>query len=241
MQGVKRFGWVVWAAIAVALCLGAAYGADGKTSGAAGDDIEMAKDGVYVLTDFGDVSAKQQAQQTLDRACQWILERGGGVLVVPPSVTNDLEIRNNYRLEPPPGGPRPWVTILDYRHGWVGVHPPQTGNTVQHGLHGWVGTRIIRVVDRYLDNSPWEHNNVVELRNAIIRGGSSVLRSCDVLRRDGEVRLYPETIRGIFPGQLLGFSMPGVRKNITVKSIGWDTDRKQHYFTADLELLHCGP
>ncbi len=185
----------------------------------------VASNGVYRLTDFGDVARKDAAQKTLDLACGWIVEHGGGILVVPPQTARDLVIRNAYQKERTYDMARPSVTIVDNRSGSATLYPPQMGDRVVHGEQGWSGLRINRIMDA--DPLPfWGTQNLLEIYNAVIRGSSSVLRPVKFEKHGAEWRCYPETIRGIFPGQVF--------KDVAiVKDVRWDSARQLAYFTTD--------
>ncbi len=198
-------------------------------------EVALGMDGAYLLSDFGEINTMPAVKNTLDKAAYWITTHGGGTLVVPTGTAKELVIRNQYQTQRP-DGTVPVVTIIDRRNGLTITHPPQIGLTMPFEFSGWAGTKLDRTLDTYPDYLPhWGSHAVMAINNSVIRGSSSVLRTCEVVKRaNGEVWLYPETIRGIFPAQRLPFTMPGVSKNIEVKHIGWDVAKQQAYFTADI-------
>lgn len=198
-------------------------------------EVSVGLDGAYLLSDFGEIGKMPAAKDTLDKAAYWITAHGGGTLIVPSGAAKDLVIRNQYQTQRP-NGPAAVVTIIDRRFGAITTHPPQVGEPMQFEWSGWTGTRVDRTLDTFPDYLPqWGSYQVMAINNNVIRGSSSVLRTCDVVKKTGgEVWLYPETMRGIFPGQRMPFTMPGVSTNIEVKRIGWDAAKKQGYFVADI-------
>ncbi len=198
-------------------------------------EVAVGMDGTYLLSDFGEIRKMPAAGETLDKAAAWITAHGGGVLVVPAGTAKELVIRNQYQTLRP-NAVTPVLTIIDRRGGMVVTHPPQIGLTMPFEFSGWTGTKTDRTLDTYPDFLPhWGSHTVSAINNTVLRGSSSVLRTCEVVKKAGsEVWVYPETIRGIFPAQRLSFTMPGVSTSIEVKDIYWDTARKQSYFTADI-------
>ncbi|HOS43810.1 MAG TPA: hypothetical protein PK794_08985, partial [Armatimonadota bacterium] len=194
-------------------------------------EVAVGMDGTYLLSDFGEIRKMPAARETLEKAAAWITAHGGGVLVVPAGTARELVVRNQFQTLRP-DAVTPVLTIIDRRGGLVVTHPPQIGLTMPFEFSGWAGTKTDRTLDTYPDYLPhWGSHTVTAVNNTVLRGSSSVLRTCEVVKRAGsEVWIYPETIRGIF-------TMPGVSTNIEVKEIYWDTARRQSYFTADVPAV----
>lgn len=194
------------------------------------------------LDEFGPVDSVEAARATLETAVEALLNEGGGVLVIPPNVTQELEIENLRQGERATSNEGPAVTIIDHRGGFteflvapIGRH--QTGN--------WAGFRVERVLNLGEQSLPhWGVQTAQSIDNFIISGSSSYMHVLDEPVEPGEdVRCYPNTIRGIWIGaylnitsSVMGYAEPMDR--ITVKDIGWDAERRRAYFTCDLQYPH---
>jgi len=55
---------------------------------------ELSKNGEYVLTDFGDTANAKAAQETMNKACQWIIDNGETSLIVDPK-SGDMSIKGS--------------------------------------------------------------------------------------------------------------------------------------------------
>ncbi|MHB9026824.1 MAG: ACT domain-containing protein [Armatimonadota bacterium] len=199
-------------------------------------EVAVSKDGTYLLTDFGPTGTVQEAQATMDSAADWIVKHGGGLLIVPPTVTARLEIRNTYQ-QTRENEQVPVVTIVDHRNGFQAVHVPQVGEVVSHL---WTGTAINRTLDMPQSLPHWGTQGVLALHNTVLRGSSSVLRRIlEPVKKGKDVRIYPVTIRGIFPGQFLNVGPYTNRSEyVRIKSVGWDAEKTLPYCTADLQNDH---
>ncbi|MHB9133020.1 MAG: hypothetical protein ACYDBB_18285 [Armatimonadota bacterium] len=200
------------------------------------ETFSLSKDGSYLLTDFGPTANNKQAQETLDKAAAWIIAHGGGVLIVPPGVAPNFTIRNNYQPERTNEN-TPTVTIVDRRGGYETVYAPQVG---QHQSFGWGSVSFNRTLDMPQSLPHWGSHSLLYLNNNILRGSSSVLRRItDPVKKGQDVRIYPVTMRGIFPGQFLNVGpFTGESEYVRIKSVGWDAERKLGYATADLKNDH---
>ena len=205
---------------------------------AVGQEMQPSKTGEYSLIDFGDVSTPQAARDTVDKACRWIIERGGGILVIPSSVSVPLEIRNVYQKDRESG---PTVTIRDLRKGYEVRHLPSVGQATPTG---WYGEYLYRMINMEGHGLPFQGNHeILGLRNAIVRGASSYMQwTLEPVEKGADRRIYVPSIRGIFPGQYL--TLCGNRwygppiDRIWVKAIGWDADKRMNYLVADLDNDH---
>ncbi|MHB9132842.1 MAG: hypothetical protein ACYDBB_17370 [Armatimonadota bacterium] len=197
----------------------------------------VSPNGLYILTDFGDVAKRQAAEETLKRAGQWIRAHGGGMLIVPAGAAADMVIRNNFQTKREDKGP--YITILDMRDGLPTLWPTQLGATKSFFDNGWTSMKIERILDTHQDYLPqWGSYYMVDLYNAVTRGSSSILRRCEAVKFGEETRFYPQGIRGIFHDQRMTFQFPGVKSTTgdaypRITAIRWDPERKQHYFLAE--------
>ncbi|MGD9495800.1 MAG: hypothetical protein AB7Y46_05790, partial [Armatimonadota bacterium] len=194
------------------------------------------------LDEFGPIDTVEAAQATLQAALQALLDEGGGVLVIPPQVSQDLEIENLRQGERATRNEGPAVSIIDYRGGFteflvapIGRH--QTGN--------WTGFRVERMLNLGEESLPhWGTQTAQAIDNFIISGSSSYMHILTEPVQPGQdVRCYPNTIRGIWIGAFLnitssvmGYAEPMDR--IIVKDIGWDAQTRRSYFTCDLQYEH---
>lgn len=201
--------------------------------------VEVSKTGEYILTDFGDVSTPVAAQATLNQAGEWIIAKGGGVLIVPPGTPDQLVIQNTYQKDREGG---PTVTIRDLRKGYESTHLPSVG---KRSPTGWFGQYDYRLINMKGHGLPFQGNHeIMGLRNAVVRGASSYMQITSAAVEKGQDRrIYVPSIRGIFVGQYL--TLTGKRfayekpfDNLWVKSIGWDAEKKLNYLVADLEYDH---
>ena len=194
--------------------------------------------GEYLLTAFGDTATPAAAQATLDAACNWIIANGGGLLTVPPGVTPGLAVRNLYQRDRESG---PTVTVRDLRNGYEVRHLPSVG---QASPTGWYGQYLYRLVNMAGHGLPFQgSHDMVGLRNAVVRGGSSYMQWTSAPAAKGaDQRIYVPSIRGIFVGQYLTFCGSPLYgqpiDRIWVKAIGWDAERRLHYLVADLDNDH---
>ncbi|MBI4025889.1 MAG: hypothetical protein HY360_12965 [Verrucomicrobia bacterium] len=200
---------------------------------------EISRTGEYVLTAFGETSTAAAAQKTLDAACQWIIANGGGLLVIPASVTAPFEAQNTYQKDRESG---PTVTIVDRRKGYETRQLPTVGKI---SPTGWYGAYDYRLINMDGHGLPFQGNHEMRgMRNAVVRGASSYMQLAGAAVAKGkDRRIYVPTIRGIFVGQYLNltgqrFSYAQPYDQFWVKSIGWDAEKKLNYLVADLEHDH---
>jgi hypothetical protein len=90
----------------------------------------------------------------------------------------------------------------------------------------------------------WGASQALSIENRIIKGASSYLQAIRYDVKAGkDVKLHVFTERGLFVGQLLNFYLGAAYASgfepITVKSLGWDAEKKQFYITADLTKDHA--
>ena len=197
---------------------------------------------VRSLQEFGDVSNADAAGETLEAAVEELVEGGGGVIVVPSTVTDGLRIENLSQHHRATREEGPVVTIIDYRRGFTTYHVAPIG---KHQDGTWSGLRVERVLNLGGGSLPHCGRHAAQvIDNYVVSGATSYMATLTQPVEAGEDRrLYVDTIRGIWVGAYLnvtssvvGYAEPYDR--ITVKSIGWDDERKRNYFVADLEHDH---
>ncbi|MBM3501387.1 MAG: hypothetical protein FJX74_22260 [Armatimonadetes bacterium] len=197
---------------------------------------------VRLLSDFGDLASVQSAQEALAAAVERLLAEGGGVLVIPEEAPEALRVENLTQSERETSDEGPVVTIIDQRAGFLAYHVAPIG---KHQDGTWAGFRVERVLnlgDKSLPHCGWHSAQVID--NYLISGCTSYMATLtDAVTKGADQRLYVDNIRGIWVGEYLnvtssavGYAEPYDR--ITVKSIGWDPERRRNFFTADLEHDH---
>lgn len=194
------------------------------------------------LGEFGDVSTAETAAGALQSAVEELVEGGGGVVVIPAAVPEELTIENlsqDHRATREEG---PVVTIIDYRRGFTTYHVAPIG---KHQDGTWAGFRVERVLNLGEGSLPHCGRHAAQaIDNYVVSGATSYMATLTEPVEAGEDRrLYTDTIRGIWVGAYLnvtssvvGYAEPYDR--ITVKSISWDDEKKRNYFVADLQHDH---
>lgn len=203
-------------------------------------EVKPSPNGEYVLSDFGDVTKADGLQALVNKACEEIKAKGGGVLIIPPTAPRPVLLQNLSQTERKSGRDGvPIVTILDRRSGEDILVTP----IGQWSTQGWNGMNLKRTFNfQGPGASSWGGFNVLNIANQVIHGSSSHHNpSAAPAAKGKDSRIYVHNIRGLFVGQFLNFygadGGSGI-EYITVKSIGWDAEKKQHYITADLEKDH---
>ena len=198
--------------------------------------------GVNDLSDFGPLDTPQQVKDAFKSAVEKLSARGG-ILVIPPGLSKyinpELASQELVRIPPLPETTRSWrsgpgITIVESNEKQVTVHVPQIE-----------GLRIARTLRTKEGNSlpHWGTHPIVTLENRLIFGSMSYLDWLQApVEKGKDRRFYLATIRGIRPGQFLNaHGGPGYGGGVTrayVKSLGYDAEKKLHYFVADTELNH---
>lgn len=197
---------------------------------------------VRSLDEFGDIADPAAAQDTLEAAVDELIAAGGGLLVIPEGAPEALKVENLRQAERLTSDESPVVTILDTRRGYAVFHVPPIG---KHQSCVWSGLTVNRKLN--LGGQSLPHCGVhpaQAIHNYNISGSSSYMATLtDPAKKGEDARCYVDLIRGIWVGANLnitssavGYASPYDR--VTVKSIGWDPERRAHYFTADLEYDH---
>ncbi len=194
------------------------------------------------LGEFGDLTTPEAAREALERGVQELLQAGGGVLIIPQSAPEKLRIENIWQDHRSTSDEGPVVTIIDYRRGFTTYYVAPIG---RHDAGDWSGFRIMRHLN--LGEQSLPHcgaHSAQSIHNYVISGATSYMATLtDPVRAGEDVRLYVDNIRGIWVGaylnvtsSVMGYAEPIDRS--TVKSIGWDPQRRRNYFTMDLKYDH---
>ena len=194
------------------------------------------------IADFGPIKAPKDALATYEKAVAE-LGKTGGILVIPAELSTVLKIENTSqtiaRIPPLPQPTKRWETTpgivvvnADPKH--LTVRVPQV-----EGLH----------IARTLRMNPgeslphWGTHPMIMLENNLVYGSISYLDWIqEPVTAGKDRRFYLATVRGIRPGEFLNLhGGPGYGGGVTrgyVKSVGYDTAKKMHYFVADTEIDH---
>lgn len=203
---------------------------------------DVAAGGEYILNDFGDVSTPAAIQATIVKAIAAIKARGGGRLIIPPGIDQSVNIQNSSQTARTPGYVNPpEVTIIDRRGGYDKIVVPSIGKWAPTGLAGTTIRRELNVQGPGVNS--WGTSQALSIENRIIHGSSSYLHPTrNAVAKGNDVRIYLYTERGLFVGQYLNYyfgpTYASGSEPITVKSIGWDTEQKQFFITADVTKDH---
>ena len=193
--------------------------------------------GVHELGDFGALETPQEIKDAFKSAVGE-LSQTGGILVIPTGMSRYLNLESAsqelMRVPPLPATTRSWrhrpgITIVESNERQVTIHVPQMD-----------GLRISRTLRTEDGNSlpHWGTHPIITLDNRLIGGSISYRDWLEYpVEKGKDRRFYLATIRGIRPGQFLNVQGGGVTRAY-VKSLGYDADRKMHYFVADTELNH---
>ncbi|QDU30400.1 hypothetical protein ETAA8_55400 [Anatilimnocola aggregata] len=194
------------------------------------------------LPEFGPVAKPTDLQETYNKAVE-ALRATGGLLVVPAEAWKQLKQhpaqQGLVRLPSSPAETKQWregpgVTIITADEKQTIIHvPPLSGLRME---------REMRLEDG--DSVPhWGTHPMLQLKNDLIYGSVSYL---DWIQTDVEKGLdrkfYVPTVRGLVPGQFInvhghsGYGGGVTRANI--KGLGYDADKKLHYFIADTSIDH---
>ena len=197
---------------------------------------ESAPASSHTLGDFGPTQTPDEAAATSVRAIKKVTAAGGGVLFLRPDAPKGWQIKNTsqevWREPSPPAPAKRWgygpgATVLDTRGGTVTVHPPHmTGLRLERRFAAPEG-----------QGSPhWDSHPMLSLSNSIVRGSTSYR---DWLQADvpaGEDRrFYVRTSRDLFPGMFLNTGDHGKVSRLYVKRLGYDRQRNEPYFVADVD------
>ncbi len=193
------------------------------------------------LDEFGPLSNPQQAQETWQAAREAMRERPG-ILVVPAQAWSMLKpdaLQSLIRIPEPPAAAKTW------RHGpGLAVLTTDREQPLLH-VPPLSGVKIARDFRLNAGGSAphWGTHPMLTLESKLVYGSVSYL---DWLQSPTEAgtarRFYVPTVRGISPGQFLNLhGGPGYGGGVTrayIQSLGYDKEKRLHYFVADTELNH---
>ncbi len=201
------------------------------------------KKAVYTLADFGPLGSPKEVAAAYAEALRQ-LTPVGGILVIPLDAAKVLKIENTSQLSPrtppPPAETKNWqhcgpgVTIVEVKDGQTVVNVPQ--------VSGLTINRTLRMPSS--ESLPhWSTDYALTINNHLIQGSNSYLDWIpEPVKAGKDARFYVKTIRGIKPGMFLNLhGGPGYGGGVTrgcVKTIGYDPEKKLHYFTADTSIDH---
>jgi len=185
---------------------------------------------VYVLSEHGDVSTEAKAQATLDRLTRQLIDRGGGAILVTSALPSGFTLHNMHRSK----RNAPSVTVIDVRDGRLTMLPTPIGFDSRGA---WSGHRIKRTLNLKGESlGHWTTVAASHIENNVVAGTISYGQKVLLPIKKGEnARIYPASIEGLWVGGRINLSLGSARDPlVTIKSIGWDRDRRQYYFTADV-------
>ncbi len=141
------------------------------------------------LDEFGPTDTAEAAEQTLQTAVEALLTNGGGVLIIPPAVTQELEVRNLWQEERSTRDEGPVVTILDHRGGFTEYHVAPIG---RHQFGTWTGFRVERVLNLGEQSLPHCGTHAVQaIDNIVVSGATSYMHTLtEPVQAGQDVRCY---------------------------------------------------
>jgi hypothetical protein len=202
----------------------------------------------HKLTDFGPATTRAEAEATFAKALRELEAAGGGVLVVPADTPADAVIENSHRwshsVNPQSNKLTDWqigpaVTVIDLRGGDFHLRVPQLTRGHSGGV---ILDRVMRLADG--DSlQHWTEEGVLSIENKVIHGPCNYLDWIVAPVKAGpDARFYLPQVRNIFPGMYLnaheGPGYGGRCERITVKTVGFDPEKKLHFFTAHTNIDH---
>ena len=196
---------------------------------------------IYQLESFGPTGTPAEAQQTWNAALK-AMQENPGVVIVPGRVWPLLKpgsLQSLIRIPEPPAETKTWrtgvgTTVLTSDRERPVLHvPPLSGVKIERQLRLNEG-----------DSLPhWGTHPMLTLDNNLVHGSSSYLDWIQTPVEKGlDRRFYVPTVRGLWPAQFLNVhGGPGYGGGVTravIKSLGYDSEKKLHYFIADTSLDH---
>ena len=194
------------------------------------------------LAEFGPIKSPKDALATYDKAVAE-LGKTGGILVIPAELSSVIKAENTSqtvaRIPPLPEDTKRWATtpgiiIVNSDPKHLTVRVPQV-----EGLHL---ARTLRLPAG--ESLPhWGTHPMITLENNLVYGSISYLDWIQAPVQAGkDRRFYLATVRGIRPGEFLNLhGGPGYGGGVVrgyVKAVGYDPEKKLHYFVADTTLNH---
>ncbi|NDC62998.1 MAG: hypothetical protein EBZ59_03215 [Planctomycetia bacterium] len=223
--------WTAAMAAAAAVLIGAA-------AGHAEQPVAVpAAAGVRSLSEFGPLKTPAEVKAAYARAKAEMTD--GGVLLVPPGTAALHSEENTAQISPrtpaPPAETKQWkkagpgITVVEINADGTVVQGPQ----VQ-------GVTIERTLRMPLTESlpHWTSDHALTIRNKLVHGSQSYLDwTSEPIVPGNDARVYVNTIRGLRVGAFVNILGKGVTR-ACIKSLGFDPEKKKHYFTADVAAAH---
>ena len=193
------------------------------------------------LDEFGPLGNPKQVQQAWQAAREAMKDRPG-ILVVPATAWSQLKPDALQSLIRIPEAPAPAKT---WRQGpGLSVLTSDTQKSILHvpPLSGVGISRDFRM-NSGASSPHWGTHPMLTLESKLVYGSVSYLDWLQAPTEAGAAkRFYVPTIRGISPGQFLNVhGGPGYGSGVTrayVQSLGYDQEKRMHYFVADTDLNH---
>ena len=239
MSWLRMAGWRRFALLgAMAIAVGASVStASAQQAAAPTQTLATVR-----LSDFGSVK-QGDLKATFETAAK-ALSGTGGILILSPAETKALNVANTYqRTFRVPAAPAPSNKSWGTGTGFTIVEIGEKGTTIQlPQISGLTLERTLRMAPD--DSLPhWTTDHMVKMKNNLISGSNSYLDwITEPVAKGKDAKFYVPTIRGIRPGQFLnahaGPGYDGAVDRLYVKSVGYDSVKKSHYFVADTEIDH---
>jgi hypothetical protein len=240
VQGRRQASMIVVAGMMVA---GTVVFADPQPLTRGGDPAASPPASVRHLAEFGPLRTAADVKAAYTKA-KGEMAAKGGILLVPPEAARLHSEENATQISPrtpaPPAqttswkksGPAITVVILD-----------PTGPIVQ--LPQVEGLRLERAMRMPLQESlpHWTTDCAINLSSHLVHGPMSYSDvTVDAVKAGKDARFYVRTIRGLRPGMFLNAHAKNwygpKLSRLCIKSIGYDPERKLHFFTADTDIDH---
>ena len=196
-----------------------------------------AQTNMHSLTEFGPVGTAEQVKAAYAKA-KAALATTGGTLFVPAAASKLYSEENTTQISPrtPPfpaqtqkwaGSGGPGITVVREDENGIVLQVPAVA-----------GLQIERTLRMPLTESlpHWTTDYALKIHDNIVHGSQSYL---DWLQEPVEAgpdkRFYVATIRGLRVGMFANCLGSGVAR-LCIKSLGYDAEKKMHYFTADTSV-----
>lgn len=199
---------------------------------------------VRQLSEFGPLRTAADVKAAYARAKDEMAD-AGGILLVPPAAARLYAEENVTQISPrdpaPPAQTKTWkkagpgITVVVVDPAGPIVQVPQVE-----------GLRLERAMRMPAQESlpHWTTDSAVNLSNHLVHGPVSYSDvTVDAVKAGKDAKFYVRTIRGLRPGMFLNAHAtewygPKLSR-LCIKSIGYDADRKLHFFTADTDIDHA--
>ena len=196
-----------------------------------------AQTNMHSLTEFGPVGTAEQVKAAYAKA-KAALATTGGTLFVPAAASKLYSEENTTQISPrtPPfpaqtqkwaGFGGPGITVVREDENGIVLQVPSVA-----------GIQIERTLRMPLTESlpHWTTDYALKIHDNIVHGSQSYL---DWLQEPVEAgpdkKFYVATIRGLRVGMFANCLGSGVAR-LCIKSLGYDAEKKMHYFTADTSV-----